>query len=365
MTGAAGGGALRTIGIAGTGGIGLASAAWLAHAGHAVRLWSPGGQGAAALRGSPLTSTGVLQARVHVDVAADAAALCAGADVLLVAVPVNGHRAVMDALLPHLADGQVVIVSSMSSLSALYLAEGARARGRDVTVAAFGTTVLTARRDGDTGVRIMTRRTELGVSALPRARTAEVLALCAGLFGPGFSAHENVLASALTNINPAAHGPLALLNWTRIERAEAWPQYHHMTEGVARVIERLDAERLALAAAFGLQVRTIERHFAQSFGTTAERLADIAAELHAKRGGPPGPTDTGTRFLHEDVPYGLVFCSALGRVAGLPLPATDAVISMASLVTGCDFARANDLLAPLRLDGESPAGLLARVNGGA
>jgi len=223
--------------------------------------------------------------------------------------------------------------------------------------------VLTARRAGPAQVRIMTRRTELGVSALPHSRTAAALALCRALFGDVFSTHDNALATTLTNINPAAHGPLAIFNWTRIERAENWPQYHYMTPHVAAVIERLDAERLALARAFGLQVRTIERHFAASFGTEAERLADIAAELHAKRGGPPGPTDTGTRFLAEDVPYGLVFCAALGVMAGVPVPATQAIVATASLIAGQDFAAGNDLLEPLRLAGESAAGLLARVNG--
>ncbi|SFB84201.1 opine dehydrogenase [Polaromonas sp. OV174] len=350
------------VGIAGTGGIGFANAAWLAHAGHAVSVWSPGGLGAEGLRKAPLRASGVLETEVSVQVADSAQALVKGADVLLLAVPVNGHRAVMDRLLPHLRDGQTVIVSSMSSLSALYLAEGAKALGRDITVASFGTTVLTARRSAPDAVRIMTRRAELGVSALPQARTEAMVALCRELFGEGFSAQDNALASALTNINPAAHGPLALFNWTRIERAENWPQYHYMTPQVAAVIEKLDAERLALAQAFGLTVRTIERHFAQSFSTKSEKLSEIAAELHAARGGPPGPTDTATRFLAEDVPFGLVFCAALGRVAGLPMPATDTIVATASLITGRDFAAENDLIEPLKLRDETVAGLLKRVD---
>ena len=349
------------VGIAGAGGIGFASAAWLAHGGHTVCLWSPRGASADGLRAGPLRSSGVLETEARVEVADSAQALCGFADVLLLAVPVNGHRAVMDQLLPHLRDAQAVIVSSMASLSALYLAEAARARGCDVTVASFGTTVLTARRDGPDHVRIMTRRPALGVSALPMSRTQATVVLCGKLFGDGFSAHENVLASALTNINPAAHGPLALFNWTRIERAENWPQYHYMTPSVAAVIEKLDGERLALARAFGLQVRTIERHFAESFSTTSERLADIAAELHAKRGGPPGPTDMGTRFLSEDVPYGLVFCAELGRIAGVAMPATQTVIAAASLLANRDFAAENDLIEPLRLKDETVSGLLERI----
>ncbi|MBC5766137.1 NAD/NADP octopine/nopaline dehydrogenase family protein [Ramlibacter albus] len=350
------------IGIAGSGGIGYASAAWLAHGGHEVRIWSPRNDSAAALRDAPLQCEGVLQAQVTVRVAPTAAALVDGADVLIVAVPVNGHKAVMDALLPHLASGQTVIVSSVASLSALYLFEQARARGVDITVAGMGTTALTARRSGPAQVKVMTRRTELGVSTLPLSRADAAMETVRSLFGDVFVPEANCLASTLVNINPVAHGPLALFNWTRIERAENWPQYHYMTPTVARVIEQLDAERKALAAAFGLQVRSIEAHFAKSFGTTSATLADIAAELHAKRGGPPGPTDTGTRFLAEDVPFGLVFNLALGACAGVAMPATRSIVEMACLVTGRDYAAENDLVAPLRIDGATPQALLARVN---
>jgi opine dehydrogenase len=349
------------IAIAGTGGIGYASAAWLAHAGHEAVLWSPGGHGANALRDEPLAATGVLEASVKVGVASSPEEALEGAQAILIAVPVNGHRAVMDALLPALQSGQTVIVSSMSSLSSLYLFERAKARGLDITVASTGTTVLTARRAGPAAVRVMTKRTELGLSALPASRIDAVLALAVQMFGDVFVPDANALASALTNINPVAHGPLALFNWTRIERAENWPQYHYMTPQVAGVIEKLDAERLALAAAFGLQVRTIEKHFAKSFNTTSEKLADIAAELHAKRGGPPGPTDTTTRFLGEDVPFGLVFSAALGAAVGVNMPATQAVIAAASLILSRDLAQENDLLEPLALRGETVQGLLARV----
>jgi opine dehydrogenase len=350
------------IAIAGTGGIGYASAAWLAHAGHEVGIWSPGGTGADGLRQAPLQAEGVLQASVPVRVADSAPALLDGARAVLIAVPVNGHRNVMDRLLPHLRSGQTVIVSSMASLSSLYLFEQAAARGIDLTVASMGTTVLTARRSGPAQVRIMTRRSELGVSALPCARLDAALALCRELFGELFVGQANCLASALTNINPVAHGPLALFNWTRIERAENWPQYHYMTPQVAGVILRLDAERLALAHAFGLQVRTIEEHFAKSFGTTSTHLADIAAELHAKRGGPPGPTDTATRFLGEDVPFGLAFCEVLGALADVAMPATRAIVQTAGLVLGRDLAADNDLIDALRLRGETKAGLNARVS---
>ncbi|MDQ0572784.1 opine dehydrogenase [Variovorax paradoxus] len=349
------------VGIAGTGAIALASAAWLRQAGHGVTLWSPGGQGAEALRTQPLEAGGVQPCTVTVEVANDAAQLCHVSDVLLLALPVNGHKHVMDALLPFLRDGQTVIVSSMASLSSLYLYESARRASKQVTVASFGTTVLTARRESATQVKVMTRRKAVGVSALPSSSLSQAIDLCAALFGDGFFPQQNTLASALANVNPQSHGPLAVFNWTRIERAENWPQYHCMTPGVARAIEALDLERRAVAKAFGIELGPIEEHFARSFGTESTRLEDIAAELHAKRGGPPGPVRTDTRYLTEDMPYGLAFVEALGRIAGVPTPATRTIVDAASLVNGADYRRENDLLEPLGLARETVAGLLGRL----
>jgi opine dehydrogenase len=351
----------RRVGIVGAGAIALASAVWLREAGHEVLLWSPRGMDAGPHGTRTLEAAGLHPCMVTAGFVQDMAALCRDAEVLLLALPVNGHRRVMDQMLPFVLDGQVVIVSSMASLSSLYLYENARHTGRQLTVASLGTTVLTARREAATQVRVMTRRGRIGVSALPGANTAAVLALCTALFGEGFHAQDNALQSALANVNPISLAPLAVYNWTRIERAEPWPQYHCMTPAVARVIETLDAERRALAGACGIEVGSFEEHFARSFGVASSRLADIAAELHAKRGGPPGPTRVDTRFVTEDIPYGLVFLEALGRMADVPMPATRTLVDASSLIGGIDFRRENDLLAPLALERETVAGLRERL----
>jgi opine dehydrogenase len=348
------------VGIVGAGGIGLAYAAWMAERGHAVSIWSPR-RGTQAAAHEAFTASGVLEGSWRVAHAADPQGLAAAADVIVIAVPLNGHRSVMDALLPHLRSGQQIIVSSMGSLSSLYLHEQARKRGVELHVASFGTTALTARRKQATAVNIMTRRASLGVSCLPPTSAPPLLATCETLFGNTFTVDDNPLVSTLANTNAVLHAPLALLNWTRIERAESWPQYHYITPQVAAVIERLDAERLAVAHAFGCTLPGIRRKMARAFGIETDSLAEVAAAMHAKRGGPPGPVDVDTRYVSEDVPFGLVFTLALGRVANVPMPATAATVAMAGLVCGKDFAAQNDLIEVLRIPAETVAGLLQRV----
>ena len=108
-------------------------------------------------------------------------------------------------------------------------------------------------------------------------------------------------------------------------------------------------------------MRSFKQPFSQSFKTEGDCLEDIAAELHKKRGGPPGPTQIDTRYLSEDVPYGLVFLLALGRVANIEMPYTQAMISMAELIIGEDFLAGNDLIDHLGLASSSVERLLSRV----
>lgn len=352
------------LGVIGSGGIGLACAAWTVQRGHEVSIWSPRG-GAEELSRQPLKATGALDAMLRVGYADSAHELVVGADVILIAVPVNGHKMVMDAILPHLRSGQMVIVSAMGSLSSLYLYEAAVSRGIDLHVASFGTTVLTARRKNLAEVNIMTRRGIVPVSCLPQSGLQNALVVCEELFGGGgFRGEETPLVSTLANTSPTAHVPLALFNWTRIERGENWAQYHYMTPSVSSVIEDLDAERMAVASSFGIRVPRIDEHFSRSFNVDGPKLSDIATELHRRRGGPPGPTDVGTRFLSEDVPFGLVFLRALGEIAQTPTPITENLIALSSLVVGANFAEGNDLVVPLGLPSESVHGLLRRVNAG-
>lgn len=331
--------------VLGAGAIALASAAVAASRGHAVRVWSPSGRGTEALRanGGRLAASGEIAGVFEIGVANTAAEAVAGATCVLVAVPANGHRAVMEAVAPHLAVGQTVLVSAAASLSPRYLDR--LIGGRGVTVAGFGTTALTARRGADgASVQVATLRGACDVAAVRPEETQSAIATAAALWGERFVPAESVLAAALANVNPIAHTAMALCNLSRIEHQEVWPQYHCTTPAVARLILAMDAERQALAGAAGARIPTAEAFFRRSYALTAPDLPGMMAELHGRRGGPAGPTTLETRYVLEDVPYGLVFYLALARDAGVALPVTEGAVRLASAAWGRDLAAMNDLL---------------------
>ena len=80
-------------------------------------------------------------------------------------------------------------------------------------------------------------------------------------------------------------------------------------------------------------------------------LAEQAALLRARRGGPPGPTALDTRFVLEDAPFGLGFITAVARVAGVRTPLTAACLDVLSALWGHNLAADNDVLPALDLGG--------------
>jgi opine dehydrogenase len=338
------------IAILGAGGIGLGYAAMLQQAGHRPVVWSPTGKSVEAHADGEVTVSGNIEGSFRFEFADSPEAVTRDAEVVVLAVPGYGHRAVIEQILPFARDGQTFIVSAQLSFSAVYLADQLESRGVNADVVAWATTVLMGRRTGPSAIAIGGIRDVLELAALPASSTERCLALCTTLFGDRFRAVDSVVAIALSNLNPPIHMASALCNLTRIEKGEYWANYDGITPAVARLIEALDLERLALAAELGVTVRTVEQHYRLTFAIPEGlSVAEMAAIVHERRKGPPGPTSLDTRFVTEDVPFGIVPLLALANERRMDLPLHRAGIAMFSALYGRDFAKENDLLASLNL----------------
>ncbi len=348
------------VSILGAGSIAYGVAGFLAAHGHQPTLWSPSGRSARALKdGAPLKAFGALEHEGPVGVAAGAREAVDTAEALFVALPGYGHRAAFDAVIPHIRAGQPVIISSHSSFGALYLARALAARGVSAPIIVWGTTLLTARVQGSDSVKVNTVRQKIDVATLPESAIDEGHALCTALFGDRFVRRDGLLAIALSNLNPQNHLGIALLNLTRMEKGETWGQGEHVTPAVGRVIEALDAERLAIAEVFGLKVRTVREHFSLSFHVPMASVSEMNQQMHAEGRGGFGPTSFDSRYIFEDVPFGLVPTARLGRMCGRPAPLHEAGIALLSAAAGRDLAADNDLLPALDLESRGTQALVA------
>lgn len=353
--------------ILGTGPIGRGAAALLEAAGHTPVLWSPRqpvlGQSIA------IETFGLVEHRGEVSAAhgdAGLRALLSGADAVMLCLQAAGFRRVIDQLIAALPRPIPVIVSSDLSLAGLYLAEHMPADAAAPVISWSTTLTGGPFRDGRVHVRL--RRGAIDMAAIPGTPEAGAMALdlCQRLFGDRFSLVTHPLAITLSNLNPPIHMANCLLNLTRIEQAETWPNFGNITEAVGRMIDALDVERLAVAAAFGLAPRSARQHYRKSFPNMPENASvhEMAQIVDAQRqGSSPGPATLATRYITEDLPFGIVPVIALGRLAGVPTPLHEAGLTVFDAALGTDHGAANDLLNALGLAQTTPDQLIARMLG--
>lgn len=336
---------IAKVGIVGAGSIAFGAAAYLEKAGHRATLWSPSGERTKRLAsGEALIASGALEGTFHPAVAKSAQQLVEANDVLMIALPGYGHKAVMDAIAPYIREGQSVLISSHASFGALYLNRLLAERGVVVPIVAWGTTVTTGRQPSLVEAQVNTVRSKVDVATLPESMNAEGLAVCQKIFGDRFVQRDGLLAIALSNLNPQNHMGIALCNMTRMEHGEIWPQGLNVTPHVGRLLEELDRERIAIAEALGLKVRDIFEHFHLSFHVPKDSVSAMNQEMHREGRGGTGPATADSRYVTEDVPFGLLMTVKLGELTGRPAVLHDAGVRIFSAMYGRDFAAENTLL---------------------
>ncbi|MCA0044765.1 NAD/NADP octopine/nopaline dehydrogenase family protein [Celeribacter litoreus] len=338
----------KRIGIVGAGAIGLGTAALLHRNQHVPILWSPSGESTRIFETESLSVHGVFEAEFAPEIAGSAEELVQKSDALLLALPATGHKAVMDSLAPYIRDGQHILISSHASFGALYLTKRLAERGVAAPVTAWGTTIVSGRRT-DSSVRVNTVRGQVDLCTVPETDSQAALELCQNLFGDRFTPRDGLLAITLSNLNPQNHLGIALCNITRMERGEDWSQGLNVTPKVGRLMEKLDLERLEIAKALGLNVKTIFEHFHKSFHVPVGPISEMNQEMHRHGYGGLGPNTADSRYVTEDVPYGLAVTAVLGRMVGKPAVLHEAGIEIFSAMYDRDFTQENAFLDDLNL----------------
>lgn len=437
------------VGIVGAGSIAFGTASLLSSLGHDPMLWSPSGAGtrdllmdastneADSTHHSKIQSTGALDQTFDVRVASSAKELIASNDnVLLIALPVNGHKQVMETLAPELVKHAMehysnsgdrpimhIIISSHASLGAVYLMNLLKNEQQQymsknnvnipddldwVRITCWGTTAVTARKLSGTSVKVLTIRQAVDFCSVPaspsddheRALQLESkslqdllsngYSLCNTLFGQRFKYRKGgLLAISLSNLNPQNHLGIVLGNMSRMDpppppppidsetppdiSIEPWYQGKCITPAVGRLMEALDRERIEIAKALDIEVRTIYEHFSWSFHVPLETpvnddgsfsslggktrpltVSEMNQQMHYYAGTDVlGPSFPDSRYVLEDVPYGLVLTVILGRLLNKPAVLHESGIMILSAMYARDFMNDNELLEGLGLIGSN------------
>jgi opine dehydrogenase len=290
------------------------------------------------------------EVEIH-DVTTDILSAIEGVELIFVIMPAFGHKTIAEICAPHLEDGQVVILMPGSGGSLEFARILDEYGGpKDVTICECSTLPYGARLSGPAHVVIHIEALTLPTGVFPANRTTETIAKLKEVY-PTITPATNVIEAALNNPNPIAHPAATLLSATRIEYSEGefYLYKEGMTPSVARVFEALDRERHMLLNKLGLKfhhcqdVELIDHNLGETVQACYENILkttmDAAFGAQSIDAGIQmrGPSSMMDRYITEDVPYGLVLNSSLGRLVGIPTPVTDSIIDITGAINRIDY----------------------------
>jgi opine dehydrogenase len=290
-----------------------------------------------------------------------------GADLVMLVVPSVAHKWYARHLATILDAGQIVYLNPGHTGGGLHFAaELKKAGGPSVPLCESTTLTFICRMEGPAQVGIYRETKNLCFAALPSSCTSKLLGLLQPLF-PNLRSADNVLETGFMNINAVIHPPGMLMNtgWLEFTAGNFLFYKESITPSVARVIEKVDKERLAICRELGLQVPAFIDYFFQAGLTTEEAKQSRSVYRAMQESGPnetiKAPSSLDHRYIHEDVGYGLVPMLELGKLVGASTPAMDSLITLASIAQNIDYRRVGLTMNRMGLNGMSLDRILSSI----
>ena len=274
-------------------------------------------------------------ARIHC-VTTDFAAALEASDLVLLIVPAYAHKPFAMACAPYLRPSHTVILmpGNLGSLAWANLLRENNVSG--VTVAEVDTAPYVCRKTAPDSATIWGTVTGLGLGVLPSVENDRVQALLEPLF-PGLQLYPSVMACGLAAMNPVVHPAGVLMNAGRVEYSHGEFYFYEegVTPSVAKTIMSVDAERRAIAEFLGYTLPPANEAFHRAgFGPKGDLWSTINGSRMLTQLKAPGSLQS--RWLTEDIPFGLATWHDVGKQYGVEVPIMRALVDIGSVVMGID-----------------------------
>lgn len=285
------------------------------------------------------------------------------ADIIMVTVPASGHRDIAYEMLPHLRNDQIIVLNPGRTFGAIEFYNIVKIRDDINVVIAETDTFIYACRSNNGVSKIFKIKDVVSLAAIPSWKADHVVDLLRLAYSQILPA-ENVLETSLNNIGSIFHPAPTLLNSARIETTEGDFQYYleGISPSVAKILERMDRERIAVAHALGVNAVTALDWLKDAYGVIADNLYNAIQNTDAYRG-LLAPKNLDCRYIFEDVPMSLVPISSIGKQLGIPTYTIDSIIHLASCMHEVNYWKIGRTVGKLGLEGKSVEEIKEMIEG--
>jgi len=268
-----------------------------------------------------------------------------GTEIIMLVVPAFGREALIREFAHYLEDGQIIVIWP-GYFGALQCAKLLKDLGvnKKVYITETESLIYNCTKLGGNKIYNKGNKENLFLSVLSSEGKEEVFQKLKKIY-PQLKLAENVLQTTLANGNPSLHPMSVLLNLYRVER-KFYPfdeklnkpveKAYDVTPGMARVMEAVDREKVAIGEKLGIKVPSIKTQIEAFYGAKGSDLYETLLNCYAYQV-QGAPTSIEDRYVTEDVPYGLVSYALLGKQIGVPVNNLEAMSHIGCAVTGKDF----------------------------
>ena len=319
--------------IIGAGNTGFACASDLKRRGIETTIFSRDPVKAAKLTKCSFTITGRITTTTQFRVSANLAASVNFADIIIIATWANAHEDIISAIKPFIHQDQTIIflngnwgmLQAVAKLTPDWIIQ------KHVSILDTSGMPYVAQWHNHS-LHISEIKTKVTVAAYGNQQAwRKGLNLLKQLYSE-ISVSPSVLQTSLSALNPIIHVPVSLFNLPRIEHAE---RFHILTDGLSEstraYIMRIDTERKQLASVLDIPYSSIVHQLATQWGTDFDTLGEVFHGLATYRN-LPAPTNIQSRFIIEDLPYGIDPLVRLGKILSVPLPYSQKLATFAHAV---------------------------------
>ncbi len=280
------------------------------------------------------------------------------ADVIFIVVPSFAHSPIFQTMMPHLKDGQHVIIVP-GNFGSFFLKKMIANSGVNPNISISETSSLpyACRISDYNTVMIHKKKFQMKIATSPGEKNQAVLDIMNDVFSDTvrFFAGSNLLEMDLDNINYTLHPLPALLNYGDIEKNPE--TFRHYVDGLTPLISeqmmKMDEERLAIGKAFGLALLSTMDQLMMYYGQNESKTY---YEYVNSRESPYKDIvghNVKSRYLTEDVPGLHVPTVELANLVGAEMPITELCVKLSSLLHGVDYASEGTTLEKLGIAGKT------------
>mmetsp|Transcript_20507 Transcript_20507/g.32023 ORF Transcript_20507/g.32023 Transcript_20507/m.32023 type:complete len:522 (-) Transcript_20507:40-1605(-) len=261
-----------------------------------------------------------------------------GADVIMVVCQALSHEQIAHELAGIINPNQLLVLNPGGGLGSLVMSR-IIPRSRCPIIVDISELPYGCRATDDT-VHIKIKIPQL-YATLPSSACHQVHGVLNDMFVLNPALHVGEVM--LRNGNPIIHPAILLLNVGRIERQDVeGPMLFYaqgVTPSVAKLIEAVDKEVMALGRAMGLPEESL---VSDPDDCVSSGWAEIPSYYECYAFGSKfavsyAPVTLDHRYLNEDCGMGLSMYCSIGKLLGVPTPACEVLVNLASLLSGKNF----------------------------